>query len=405
MAAAIFRKSIIYATMLPMIAIDYPYVSDFLIRTLISEHIPVIDTPQSRYLVSERQAEGAITFISPGEAADVLSSDPSVMLYTNSENSLSILSAADFPTALREQTGRLKNKVLFRDALRSRYPGFSYRSVSSNLLSTVDPHSLSYPCVVKPAVGFFSVGVTLLSSPRQWQEYVTGYYGDVSWDNHVVDTSYCIIEECIEGDEYAIDCYYTPEGKPVIMGIFRHLFASADDVSDRVYITSAAIVEEQLERFRAFLATVGETFDLRNFPVHAEVRISPEHGIIPIEINPLRFGGWCTTADFSQYAYGYNQYEYYFGRKKPDWPAIIQRMGRATYSLIVLDNSTGIPVDAIAGFDAEALLATLTEPLEFREIDYRKHGVFGFVFARCEDPGLDELHYLLQSDLKEFTLV
>ena len=38
---------------------------------------------------------------------------------------------------------------------------------------------------------------------------------------------------------------------------------------------------------------------LKNFPLHTEVRVNEKGEIIPIEVNPMRFGGWCTTADFT----------------------------------------------------------------------------------------------------------
>jgi hypothetical protein len=44
------------------------------------------------------------------------------------------------------------------------------------------------------------------------------------------------------------------------------------------------------------LSKIGKELHLKNFPAHAEVRID-ENKIIPIEVNPLRFGGFCTTAD------------------------------------------------------------------------------------------------------------
>lgn len=59
--------------------------------------------------------------------------------------------------------------------------------------------------------------------------------------------------------------------------------------------------------------------NLKNFPAHIEIRIDKNGNINPIEVNPLRFGGWCTTGDISWYAYGFNSYEYFLKGKKPDW--------------------------------------------------------------------------------------
>jgi len=122
-----------------------------------------------------------------------------------------------------------------------------------------------------------------------------------------------IIEECIEGDEFAIDAYYNPSGKPVILNILRHPFSSDTDVSDRVYYTSKEIIMEHLDTFRNTLESIGGIACLSSFPVHVEVRVDQYGKVIPIEFNPMRFAGWCVT-DIAYSAYGINTYEYYFNK-------------------------------------------------------------------------------------------
>ena len=61
-----------------------------------------------------------------------------------------------------------------------------------------------------------------------------------------------------------------------------------------------------------------------NFPAHVEVRIDSSGKVFPIEINPLRFGGWCTTADLLGIALGYNSYDYFIQNEKPDWERIFR---------------------------------------------------------------------------------
>jgi len=79
--------------------------------------------------------------------------------------------------------------------------------------------------------------------------------------------------------------------------------------------------------------------------------------LLPVEVNPMRFGGWCTTPDLSFLAYGFNSYLYYYLQKKPNWPEVLKGKEGKLFSIIVLDNSTGIDVDEIASFDYEKLLA------------------------------------------------
>ena len=97
-----------------------------------------------------------------------------------------------------------------------------------------------------------------------------------------------------------------------------------DDVSDRLYITSADIIRKYQPVFTEFLEKLGKLANLKNFPLHAEVRIDSGGRLLPIEINPMRFGGMCTTADLASRAYGYNLYEYCFGQKEPAWEELLK---------------------------------------------------------------------------------
>ncbi|RKX82624.1 MAG: ATP-grasp domain-containing protein, partial [Spirochaetes bacterium] len=72
------------------------------------------------------------------------------------------------------------------------------------------------------------------------------------------------------------------------------------------------------------------------------------------------------------------------------------------YSIVVLDNSTGVAVSDIRGFDYEGLLARFRKPLELRRIDFREYPVFGFLFTETDEDNFTELKEILESDLSEF---
>lgn len=403
-----------------MIYIDHPYVSDYLKKTIFKNSYNVVDTAQARALLGGSEVllggsevlpgdSGSYSFITPEEALQLYSSGAETAVYTNSENGLGDIAEHLDAAGISEKIAVFKNKILFRDHTADQYPDFFYTSAALSELTAVDPATLRFPCIVKPAIGFFSVGVHKVNKPEDWKTAVSDIQQSLkkaagTYPEAVLNSSQIIIEECIEGEEFAFDAYFDESGNPVILGIFKHLFSSENDLSDRIYITSGDIIAEYLEPFTDFLKNAGSKSDLRNFPLHAEVRISGKYGIIPIEINPLRFGGWCSLPDISNYAYGFNQYEYFFSNTYPDWLKIQEEMKSYLYSIIVLDNSTGIHTDLISSFDAEALKKTLSEPLEFRPIDAAKYNVFGFVFAKTHKRDISELYHLLQSDLKEFIL-
>ena len=191
----------------------------------------------------------------------------------------------------------------------------------------------------------------------------------------------------------------------MITNILQHLFSSESDVSDRVYLTGEKVVSDNLESFTAFLAQVGRLAGWRDFPVHVEVRVDASGHIIPIEFNPLRYGGWCTTADLTILGFGLNPYLAFLNDERPDWPAIFAARRDKLYSLVVLDNSTGIDPGRIVGFDHQRLATWFSRPLEVRPMDLGRTGVFGFLFLETPEDRRDELERVLHSDLREFVRV
>ena len=247
----------------------------------------------------------------------------------------------------------------------------------------------------------------MVKSHADWPRIVKAIQAEIEqvaaiYPVEVFDHARFIAEEMIVGDEYAFDAYYTQNGEPVVLNIYQHPFSSGDDVSDRVYLTSAEIVKGKLEAFTNWLGKIGKEAKLHNFPLHVEVRVDPTGNIQPIEVNPLRFGGFCTTADCTWFAYGVNSYEYFFNEQKPDWATIFESRKNKLYSLLVLNNSTGVNGGQIKKFDYNKVAACLEKPLEIRPVDYTKFPLFGFIFTETRADNYAELEYLLKSDLKAF---
>lgn len=389
-----------------MILLDHPYVSDILRRTVIDHALPVVLTPAAREL-GFADAPGAV---SEEAAVGLLREDPHTRVLANSENALGWVAAHLGFTGLPAAVASCKNKLAFRRLLQGLYPDFRFREVRPDELDALDPHAVGHPFVIKPAVGFFSLGVHVVDRPDRWPAARRALAaqlrdGSALYPREVLDASSLILEEIITGTEYAIDAYYDARGEPVVTNILQHLFSSDDDVSDRVYVTGEEVVRSNLERFTAFLARVGRLAGWRDFPVHVEVRVDASGRIVPIEFNPLRFGGWCTTADLTLLGYGLNPYLAFLNDERPDWPAVFATRRGMLYSIVVLDNSTGIPAHRIAGFDHDRLASRFTRVLEMRPMDVRKTGVFGFLFTETPAERRGELERVLHSDLREFVRV
>lgn len=386
-----------------MILLDAPYTSDFLIETIVKNKYPVL---LNRYAANHYMNK-IQSFITDEEAVTSISKG-SDYLYTNSENTIGWIAKNLRHTAYPDQINLFKDKSRFRELVSEIYPDVYFKKVTWKEMHEINEDELPYPLVLKPVVGFFSLGVHIIRNRHDWNEAKQSLHKDIErikdmYPEQVLNISDFIIESYIDGEEYAIDCYFNKEGKPVVLTILKHLFSSDADVSDRLYITSVAIIADLLHKIDPFLQELKALTGLTNFPLHIEVRI--QHGRpIPIEVNPLRFGGWCTTADLTFHAYGFNPYEYFFEQREPDWKTILEREDRSIYSIVILDVPESHRSKPIQGFDYEKLREHFEAPIVLRKIDFKKHPVFGFLFTRTSPGNMIELETILSDNLTDFII-
>jgi len=384
-----------------MFLIDLPYASDYLIDKIKENKYKLVSTKVARELVKD----DSLSWISEEQAAAYMRENPETPLYTNSENALTWIDKHLPDSVLAKQSRLFKDKVKFRELIRGSYPGFFFKTVTLRDIPGLSLEGLPLPFVIKPSVGFFSIGVHVVKSKEDWalaKKELSIENLEPIYPANVLDTSVFIIEEYIEGEEFAIDCYFNPQGEVVILNILHHEFSSGEDTSDRVYTTSMEIVQKYQNSFGAFLQSLGEQAGLHNFPAHVEVRINKEGRIHPIEVNPLRFGGWCTTADLLGLATGTSPYELYMRNEKPDWSKIFKGREDKLFSIIVLNNNSGYAPGQIKRFDYELLGKEFEKTLMIRELDINRYAVFGFLFAETSSGNKAELHHILISDLRKY---
>lgn len=386
-----------------MFLLDDPYVSEFLKQSVRELGLPVLATDAARRLAGDDELDfiDAIDFaarMGKGER-----------LYANSENGLEHIFKCGCSPELARQIDICKDKALFRETIASLHQDYPFQRVSIDDLAELNVSGFDCPFIVKPARGFFSLGVHVVKSHSQWPEIVRAIHEErealnAEYPEEVVNSGEFIVEAGINGEEYAIDLYYDEEGSPVITNILHHHFMSDDDTSDRLYYTSAGIIRDRLKPFTEYVTRMGEACDFRSFPMHLEVRVTGSNEIIPIEANPMRFAGWC-VADITHHAWDINPYEYYFQNKQPDWGTILKgRKGEATV-MVIADFPEGTEREQIAGFNYDGFQKLFDNILELRKIDYSSYPVFAFCFARMEESEVDNLKSVLTEDFSRFVLL
>ncbi|MBU1001970.1 MAG: ATP-grasp domain-containing protein [Proteobacteria bacterium] len=384
-----------------MILLDKPYVSEYLKWRIAMHGIPVLDTPEAR------AALGPSPYLVPAERfAAMVRESGMPRLYANSENAIGWIAEHLADTDLPDRIDRFKNKVRFRELLRPLYPEYGFLAVEFDRLDEVDVSALSKPFIIKPAVGFFSLGVHKVDSDDQWPQTVAAIRAEVDgirtqYPRQVLAVETFIIEENIPGAEYAVDVYWDDAGQPVILNILHHLFPDEHHLNDRVYVTSPDIVREHLSGFTALMGQLGHLAGLRNFPAHIELRLDDDGRIGLIEANPMRFAGWC-VADMTWHAWGIDPYSAYLRDERPDWDALCARREGTVTSVTIADVAADVVSSEIRDVDYDAFTRHFSQPLELRRIDWTEYPVFAFMFARHIKGQQAELDSILHSDLKEY---
>jgi len=381
-----------------MIILERPFVSMYLLNTLIANRIPVLETDFVHTLPNANR----LNLLLPEVFFTACRNNPEATLYSNSEDSASWIYSFLGESTLASHIRSIKDKYRMREVFAAMNPGFYYSRVTYDELEHLDVTSIPTPFVVKPVRGIASIGIRAVFSHDRWPDILREIendrrnYGDAFSDT-VMDLDCFLIEGYIAGAEIAVDAFFDRNGIPVIVNILEHDFACPEDNSDRLYKTSNAIIQRYMDPVKTYLSKVSEALKITNFPMHMEMRISPNGEFIPIEINPMRFAGFCTT-DIASYAFNINPYLCFLHQESPDWETILATDNPNTYIMAVVDiprkyNKRNVEVDY------DRLTAKLSHVLELRKMDYHIFPMAAFLFAMTTPENSSELEQWLHDPM------
>lgn len=379
-----------------MIILEQPYVSKFLLDTIKKNAFSVLKNKISQSYFNE-------TTLTNEDAAIQAYREKHELFYTNSENAINWFTKHLPHDKITYMIDVCKNKAVFREKLASLYPNYFFSEYSYVKLKQIKTQNLKFPCILKPCIGFLSLGVYPIKNEKEWDTTLQKLTNEIEriqdlFPAEVVNVNNFIIEQFIEGDEFAIDGYYDINGNATILNIFQHPFFNDDDVSDRAYFTSKSIFTENYEDFQSTLNAIGKALDFQEFPFHLELRRKGTN-IIPIEMNPLRFCGWCIT-DIAQNTWGINVYEHFFNQTSPNWKQILDQADDDFYYFTMADIPSDIQPRQIKEIEYSKYLSNFKNPLEVRKIDYTSKPCFAIVFAKT--PSLDEIKHILKVDMHQY---
>ncbi len=381
-----------------MLILEKPYVSETLIRTAIEKNLPVLRNGMSEMLVARGNKLNLYD-----DNAFAAEYEKRHRLYSMSENGLGWIVEHLKDKELIDKIGLLKDKAIFRRICSDMYPDFFFKEVEVAELIKMSTDGLKFPLVLKPSVGFLSVGVYVVRDEAEWKSAIADIEknfakSSAQFPEFVVGTAKFLIEEYIHGEEYAVDAYFDENGNPAILNIYHHRFASESDTSDRLYCSSKALYDTYEQTFTDFLISTNKVIGLRNFPMHIEFRYDGKKAI-PIEINPLRFAGFCLN-ELQTHITGIHPVVAYFENIHISKEEMWKGRENDTYSFLVLERPAQTPANAV--FDSAKFKASFSDVLEIREVKEASVGVAATAFTRTDKAHEAELDRILTLDMMEF---
>ena len=377
-----------------MVILERPFASDMMVETLVKNGIPVLKNEMSE----ERVKNGKL--LSDSEFSDEYKKTGK--LYTVSENALGWIYDHIQDKRFLDGISIVKDKSAFRKICRDIYPDFFFKEVNINEMEKLDTESIVFPCVIKPSVGFLSKGVFVVHNPEEYRKAVETLQQDFAkagadFPEFVVGKSRFLIEEYIRGEEYAVDAYYDENENPVILNIFHHKFMDESDTSDRLYMTSKGLFDQYEEPFTRFLTNLNNTLHLRNFPMHIEFRYDGKKAV-PIEINPLRFTGFCLN-ELQVFISGQHPMLSFLKGKRVTKEEMWKGREDFTYAFTVLDLPKG---DEDKAFDDEKFSADFPGVIDVRRVPDKSSGVAATVFLKVETKNVQAFDRIMSLDMREY---
>lgn len=325
-------------------------------------------------------------------------------LICTSENAFSWIAQHIEDKAVTEAIATFKDKARMRKLLAPMYPSLEYCEIPTAQLKEVCFEDFSAPFVLKPNVGYCSVGVHVVESRQQWDAALADIDENMAvWRSRyaksALDEGSFVVESYLEGTEFAVDAFFDENGEAVVLDVLRHEFANAADTSDRCYITGASVIREYAPAFALWLTEVNGYVGAKNFPVHVEARMK-DGEITPIEFNPLRFAGICGT-EVAYHAYGFHTYDYYLRNVKPSWNELLSGKEGKLYCMGYLPAPEELAA-VKCGFDYDRLLSHFEGLQAFYRFDPQQTGALGFIFLETEESDETERAFLREADLTQF---
>jgi len=322
-------------------------------------------------------------------------------IYAPTESALEIILERSENSVFTNAVNMLKNKYKFRELMSNLYPDFFFTKTTINELEKIElDRDKKY--IVKPTKGFFGTAVKVLTVDTEICEITKEIRNELEensryFSESVLSKNELIIEQFVEGEEYAVDMYFNENGNPEILNIYHHPLPERNEYFHVLYYTNKNIFDKFYDRLNKIFIELNQHLNITNFPIHAEFKLDNDV-LVPIEMNPLRYGGF-GLSDLTFYAFGFNPFNAFFNNYKPNWKQIWAERNEDHFGWILGYIGTDINVFTHEP-DHETFREYLGNILHYVEIDHKENPAFSISYIK--DNSQKSLQRLLKTEFNDF---
>ena len=237
----------------------------------------------------------------------------------------------------------MKDKHLFRELLKEDYPSLGYQYINYDDISYLRPNGKK---VLKPVKGCFGTAVKVIDENSDLQDISVEILAEIKknsavFSDQVLSQSEFILEDYIDGEEYAVDMFYDSAGQPHIMNIYCHPLPRYKEYLHMIYYTNQSIFKQLYGEVMTFFNRLNHRLQVRNMALHSEFKYLNE--LVPIEINAMRFGGM-GLGNMVYHSLNINPYEQFIKEESPNWNQIWANHSQSNFVYFIAYNGSNINV-------------------------------------------------------------
>jgi hypothetical protein len=154
-----------------------------------------------------------------------------------------------------------------------------------------------------------------------------------------------IVEQFIDGEEYAVDMFYNASGEPCIVNIYHHPMPVNKAYLHMIYYSSKEVFDRIYEKAKSFFIELNKILNVTNFAIHSEFKLDNED-LLPIEMNSMRFGGM-GLGNLVYHSLNINPYTYFLNDAEPDWKSIWVEEEHSIYTFFIAYNAANKSMTAV----------------------------------------------------------